>query len=296
MKIFRADHLGMCFGVRDAITTALQKSEERPLTVLGELVHNPTVLQQLAQAGVQTVHNPAELKTETVMITAHGSSAKAMAALKHSGHQLIDGTCPLVRFAHNSLLKLAREGFFPVIIGKKDHVEVRGLTGDLDDYRVILSEEEIPTIPEVARIGVASQTTQPAEKVERLVNAIRRHFPASQIRYIDTVCQPTKQRQTAAIDLAKRCSVVVVIGGKNSNNTRELAETCRRHCAHVYQVEKADQLNPQWFCEVDTVGITAGTSTPDSVISEVESVLQRWACESVAQPAPVLPNAMMVSR
>jgi 4-hydroxy-3-methylbut-2-enyl diphosphate reductase len=190
---------------------------------------------------------------------------------------VLEATCPLVRVAHRAVLKLASEGYHPVIVGKRDHVEVRGLTGDLTDFDVVLSEADILEMREHARFGVAAQTTQPIEKVRLLVNALRRRFPNSEVRFIDTVCQPTKQRQHAAVEIAQQSDVVIVAGGANSNNTRELVETCSRYCTRVYHVQTAADLRADWFFGVETVGLTAGTSTPDSVIHQVEQHVRKLA-------------------
>jgi 4-hydroxy-3-methylbut-2-en-1-yl diphosphate reductase len=171
---------------------------------------------------VRIEHQVAAVNTSNVMITAHGASDRARADLRAQGFNLIEATCPLVSFAHRAVMKLAKEGFHPVIIGKRDHVEVRGLTGDLGEFDVILTEEDVEALQERPRFGVASQTTQPVDRVRRLVKLLKSRFPASEVRFVDTVCQPTKQRQTAAIDLARKCDVVIVVGGAHSNNTREL--------------------------------------------------------------------------
>jgi 4-hydroxy-3-methylbut-2-enyl diphosphate reductase len=136
-------------------------------------------------------------------------------------------------------------------------------------------------LAERERFGVAAQTTQPVDKVERLTALIRQRFPKSEVRLIDTVCRPTKQRQTAAVELARQCDVVVVIGGAHSNNTHELTATCRRHCARVHHVQGADGLRAEWFAGARTVGITAGTSTPDLVVDEVEQWLENLERQSV---------------
>jgi 4-hydroxy-3-methylbut-2-enyl diphosphate reductase len=271
----------MCFGVRDAIEMAFEQSRLEPLTILGDLVHNETVLGELRARGIRIVQEAGEARTRTVMVTAHGASERAMARARSQGLNLMQATCPLVRVAHRAVMKLAREGYHPVIIGKADHVEVRGLTGDLDEFDVVLTEADVFRLQERARFGVAAQTTQPIEHARRIVERIRMRFPASEVRFIDTVCQPTKQRQNAAVELAQRSDVVVVIGGENSNNTRELVRTCERYCSRVYHVQTAADLRPEWFGLADTVGVTAGTSTPDSVISEVE----RWlVCLAAARP------------
>src|SRR5438552_17102130 len=272
MKIIRAEHLGMCFGVRDAIALALQESAAQPLTILGELVHNEAVLASLQQSGIRIEPDPATVTTPAVMITAHGASQRMMKRVRERGLNVTEATCPLVQFAHRAVSKLVDEGYHPVIVGKRDHVEVRGLTEDLKEFDVVLAETDVDGLQERPRFGIAAQTTQPVERVRRLVFLIRQRFPRSEVRFIDTVCQPTKQRQTSAIELARRSDVVIVIGGAHSNNTRELAETCSRYCPRVHHVQTAADLQAESFARAQTVGVTAGTSTPDAVIREVT----RW--------------------
>ena len=279
MKIIRAEHLGMCFGVKDAIALALETARQEPLTILGDLVHNETVLAALKAKGVVIEQQAENVNTQTVMVTAHGASERALARTRALGLNVLEATCPLVQVAHRAVLKLARDGFHPVIVGKRDHVEVRGLTEDLTDFDVVLSEADILRVKEHARFGIAAQTTQPIEKVRLLVNLLRRRFPNSETRFIDTVCQPTKQRQHAAVELAQQCDVMIVIGGAHSNNTRELVETCSRYCARVHHVQTADDLRAEWFHDMETVGITAGTSTPDSIINQVEQSLRTLAAK-----------------
>jgi 4-hydroxy-3-methylbut-2-en-1-yl diphosphate reductase len=280
MKILKAEHLGMCFGVRDAINLALQQAEQQPLTILGELVHNRTVLHELEQQGIQFAHSPGQVTTQTVMITAHGAAQKTVGGLQKQGLTVLEATCPLVHFAHQSLRNLVKAGYHPVIIGKRDHVEVRGMTGDLEAFDVVLSEDEMDSLQERPRFGVVAQTTQPLAEARKLVARLQQRFPQSEVRFVDTVCQPTKQRQNSAIELAQQCDLVIVIGGANSNNTRQLAATCANHCRSVFHVQSARDLKLEWFTGADTVGITAGTSTPASLIEEVE----HWIREHLPEP------------
>src|SRR5215471_15307716 len=197
MKILRAAHLGMCFGVRDAIALALDHADTGPLTILGDLVHNPTVLGALEAKGIAVARDVAHVTTPTLMVTAHGTSERTLARTRALGLTVVEATCPLVRVAHRAVAALARDGYHVVVVGQRDHVEVRGLTGDLDRDRfsVVLEDEDVLALQEHPRLGVAAQTTQPAEKVRRLVTRIRQRFPRSDVRFIDTVCKPTKERQ-----------------------------------------------------------------------------------------------------
>ncbi len=274
MKIIRAEHLGMCFGVRDAIALAIKANDTAPLTILGDLVHNDTVLGSLRARGIDIKHEVADVATPAVMITAHGTSQRTLGEVRRRGLNVIEATCPLVHAAHESIAELVGAGFHPVIIGRRDHVEVRGLTGDLEAYDVVLTEADVLKLAAKPRFGIAAQTTQPIDQVRHLVDLIRQRFPESEVRFVDTVCRPTKQRQASAIALARQCDVVVVIGGAHSNNTRELVATCRRHCVRVHHAQTADDLRSDWFAGARTVGITAGTSTPDSVIDNVENTIR----------------------
>jgi 4-hydroxy-3-methylbut-2-enyl diphosphate reductase len=257
---------------------ALSSPHGSDLTILGELVHNTEILRRLREAGVRSVPSvDAPVETSRVMITAHGAATTVIERLRARGLHVEEATCPLVTHAHRRLQRLAAQGYFPVVIGNPQHVEVRGLVGDLDEYAVISSEAEVPRLTGRPRLGVVSQTTQPLELVLQIVDQIRAAFPEAEVRFVDTVCQPTKERQSAARRLASLCPVIIVIGGQNSNNTRQLVRTCEAEGARAYQVESAADLRPEWFVDIDTVGLTAGTSTPDEVIQEVHDALLRWA-------------------
>ncbi len=275
-KILKAAHLGMCFGVRDAIALARELAAAAPLTILGELVHNPDVLRDLERAGVRTAHQPDQIQTTSVMITAHGASDARIAGLRSRGYRVTEATCPLVQVAHQAIRKLVWEGYHPVVIGRRNHVEVQGLTEDFAAGSVVLSEADVDLLPLKARYGVIAQTTQPIDRVLELVETLRARRPGSEVRFIDTVCHPTKQRQTAAVDLASQCEVVLVIGGALSNNTAELVTRCSRFCKRVYHIEGASDLRSVWFRGDETVGITAGTSTPDQTLEEVERWLEQF--------------------
>jgi 4-hydroxy-3-methylbut-2-en-1-yl diphosphate reductase len=287
MRVLRAEHLGMCFGVRDAIALAFTHGESAPLTILGDLVHNEAVLAGLQAKGIAVARNPFDVKTNRVMVTAHGASERMLAKVRALGLETIEATCPLVDVAHQAIRTLVCEGYHPVIVGQRDHVEVRGLTEDLEAFDVVLHEHDVLQLEEHPRLGVAAQTTQPLDRVRHLVALMRQRFPRSDVRFIDTVCHPTKQRQSAAVDLARQCDVVIVVGGANSNNTRELVNTCRHHCSQVHHIQTESDIRSEWVVGADTVGVTAGTSTPEDVIDRVERQLRALGAEpSTASHTP----------
>ena len=277
LEIRRAEHLGMCFGVRDAITLARKEAAVQPLTVLGELVHNATVLSDLEHRGVQFEDAPEQVKTKAAMITAHGASDKAKARAMKAGLAVSDATCPLVHHAHQRVRELESAGYHPVIVGRIGHVEVRGMTEDLAAYDIVLNETDIDALAGREKFGVVAQTTQPIAHVRRMVAHLQMRFPKAEVKFVDTVCQPTKQRQAAAEELAAASDVVLVIGGANSNNTAELARTCGKYCDSVHHVQGPDGVQADWLPITGTVGITAGTSTPDELIDSVEASVRELA-------------------
>lgn len=289
MKITLARHHGMCFGVRDALRATHRQADQvapgQTVTVLGQLIHNPVAHRHLEAAGVRQAdrHQPLdELPPGPLVITAHGVADRDRARWRASGREVVDTTCPLVHKAHHALAKLVAEGRHPVIIGKADHVEVRGLHGDFPHADIVLSTEQIDALPDHERIGVVSQTTQPADRVAQLVAHLRQVQPQADVKFTDTVCQPTKDRQRALLELCRDSEMVIAIGGRHSNNTRQLVLTAEAHGCRAHQVECADDLRREWLRGVERVGVTAGTSTLDETVAEVMAVLQAWA----ANPEP----------
>ena len=256
---------------------AHERAKTGPLTILGDLVHNATVSADLRARGIAIAHDVADVKTPTVMVTAHGASERALARTRALGFEVVEATCPLVHVAHKAVRALVRDGYHPVIVGQRGHVEVRGLTGDLDPLR--RHAWTTRTCSRFNRIRESGGRADDAAGCESAAHcrSDQAPVPDSLVRLVDTICRPTKDRQIAAADLARQSDVVVVIGGANSNNTRELVQTCRRHCSHVYHVQTYADLRPGWFADVRTVGITAGTSTPDEIIEEVDRRIREFA-------------------
>lgn len=283
MEIILAEHYGLCFGVRDALRHAETLAAAGPLTVLGELVHNPLALARLDAHGVHRgqLDGRASAPTHRVLITAHGAADERRRAWTGAGYEVADTTCPLVKRAHRQLAALVAAGYFPVVIGQAAHVEVRGLTGDFPGAAVVGCAADVASVPVAERYGVISQTTQPSATVAGLVAALRAARPDAEVRYCDTVCQPTKDRQTALQALLARAEVIVVVGGRHSNNTRQLVLAAEAAGRRAHQVERAEEVDAEWFDGVQSVGLTAGTSTLPETVQAVRERLEEIAGAAV---------------
>ncbi|MEE8127712.1 MAG: 4-hydroxy-3-methylbut-2-enyl diphosphate reductase [Nitrospinaceae bacterium] len=284
MKVSLASALGTCFGVKDAINLALEPQFKGDLTIIGQLVHNGQVNESLKKNGVSVVDGADaidQIKTKKVMITAHGAAEKMKKKLTDAGLVVFDASCPLVMRVHNTIKSMVEKNYFPVVIGQEDHVEVKGIVGDLDDYIVVGSEDDLEKLRATGKrkFGIVSQTTQQVEKVEHLVGKIREMDCVDDVAFVNTICQPTRDRQIAVGDLADQVDLMIVIGGYNSSNTKKLVQVCDEKNVEAYHIEASSQLDKQWFINKKHVGITAGTSTPEYIINDVHSAILEIARE-----------------
>lgn len=278
MQVLRADELGMCFGVRDALAVVDRVADPAAVTIHGELVHNPEVLAELARRGfVQSPEVGRALPaTPAVLVTAHGVSERERARLLAAGKRLLDTTCPLVGRAHAAARQLAAEGRRVVVVGRRDHVEVRGLVEDLDLPYVVAGVDDVATWPD-ARLGVLCQTTTPEALAAAVLAAVRARNPHADVRFVDTVCAPTKARLAALLDLLPRIDALVVVGGHDSNNTRQLAAHGERAGVPTCHVAAVGELRAEWFDGRERIGVTAGTSTLPATIDAVVAWLRDLA-------------------
>ncbi len=279
----------MCFGVRDALRAIERVEEPEVVTIHGELVHNEVVLRQLDDRGFNSVdesNRNAVPQTSHVLITAHGVSDRERGRLEASGLKLIDTTCPLVRRAHAAALQLRDEGRHVIVVGKPSHVEVRGLVDDLPSYSIVERACDVESYPH-DRLGIIAQTTSIDQTVDQIRAAIIAQNPNADIRFIDTVCLPTKDHQRSLERLIDEVDAIVVVGGRNSNNTRALAERARERGRPALHVQDESELDIDWFHPEWTVGLTAGTSTLDTTIDAVHNALTALA----ERLEPALQNA-----
>ena len=272
MRITLAEAMGTCFGVQDAIDMALDPAFENKLTIVGQLVHNPQVTQQLQENGVAIVDRDKvdQITTEAVMITAHGASDSTKQDLEGRGFTVYDASCPLVIRLHKLARMLERKDYWVVVVGRADHVEVKGVVGNLGPCSVVAGADDLSQLAGKKRIGVVSQTTNRPEQVAEVVAAIQQLPGVEDVRYVDTICQPVKDRQQAIHGLLQAgIDTALVVGGYNSANTKKLQNILQQNGVNAYHIEAPAEVDPQWLADCEHLGVTAGTSTPQDVIESV---------------------------
>jgi 4-hydroxy-3-methylbut-2-enyl diphosphate reductase len=286
MQILRASEMGFCFGVRRAVEIMEEAVRERgPMVSLGSVVHNPQVVDKLRQEGLAVIQDVSQAGDKPVAITAHGVGPDVIERLEASGVEILDTTCPIVTRSQQWAKRLTEDGFALVVFGDPNHKEVRGVLGWAKGrVLVFASEDEVGPLPAdfPSRLGVLSQTT---ETEARFASFVKKLFETnldriSELRVLNTLCHATTAQQAATMHLAEQVSLMIVVGGKDSANTRHLAVVSRDCGVETYHIETADEIDPAWLEGHERVGLTAGASTPDFVIDDVAARL-----ESLATPA-----------
>ena len=273
MRVVRAKHAGVCYGVERALDMAVAAMmDEDDTYTLGPLIHNPTVVKQLEEQGVKVAKSVDDIESGIVVIRSHGVEPHVMQQLKDKGLTVIDATCPHVAKAQRSAGELRDAGGTVIVIGRAEHPEVKGLCGHAGERAVVVADvDELPD-ELIEPVGIVVQTTESKEKLEAVVEAVRARGIEPVVK--NTICFATRQRQNSAADLADEVDAIVVIGGKNSSNTTHLYDICKAHCERSYFIERVDEIDPAWFAGCETVGVTAGASTPDDQICAVVDYLE----------------------
>ncbi len=270
-QVTLANAAGFCFGVKKAIDKAEEQAEA---FIFGSLIHNPQEVARLDSLGKHIVSSLDDVKGNEVIITAHGLDIKKIDEMKARNMSIIDTTCPLVTHIYRSGLKMEQKGLRVVIVGDPKHVEVKGIASRMKDPIIVYKEEDMDQVPQGARVGVICQSTLFLQKFDRFVELLKAR--CSEVEAVNTICKPTKDRQTSARALAQEVDVMVVIGGYNSSNTHKLAEVAMERLGkeNTHHVETAQELKPEWFYDKKHVGVTAGASTPDYLIEEVMKAVE----------------------
>ncbi|MBP7248119.1 MAG: bifunctional 4-hydroxy-3-methylbut-2-enyl diphosphate reductase/30S ribosomal protein S1 [Negativicutes bacterium] len=269
MKIIFAKEMGFCYGVRRAVESAIASADTVGGAVtLGPIIHNPQMVGKLKELGVGVVHSLENLDAKKVIIRSHGVGPRVYQEAEEKGIEILDATCPHVRKVREAVLEFAKQNRRIIIIGEADHPEVQGVQEWAGDRSLVIStEEEAQAIPYGDSIGVVAQTTFQNSIFDELVKIIQ--SKSEDVAIKPTICSATELRQQAVRDLCNEVELVVVVGGKNSGNTKRLAEIAKEEGKKVILVEIAEELNPEDFTNLESIGITAGASTPDEIIQSV---------------------------
>ena len=277
MKVIKAKTAGFCFGVKRAVDTVYEQADTcgGPIYTYGPIIHNEEVVKDLESRGVSVIRSEEELEgiTEgTVIIRSHGVEKRICDKLRGKGLRIVDATCPFVKKIHNIVEKESAEGKYILIIGNPDHPEVIGIRGWAgSNVSVIQNADDIEKVDfsKNKKICVVSQTTFNYNKFQDLVEIIKKK--SYDISVLNTICNATKARQTEARSIAESVDAMIVIGDKHSSNTQKLYEICRNACNNTYYIQTLDDLDLNQLGSVETVGITAGASTPNNIIEEVQN-------------------------
>jgi 4-hydroxy-3-methylbut-2-enyl diphosphate reductase len=263
-RVIISDNAGFCFGVKRAVKIALNTKGNK-VNTLGPIIHNPQVVRLLEQKGITPVNELKEA-SDTLIIRAHGVPDSTIREAESLGLKVVDATCPLVKRVKTAAKELYDSGYSVLVVGEKSHPEVISIVKDVG-LTVIEKPSDVDNLPHYKKAGVVSQTTQTRGNFNEITKRLKSR--CDELKVVNTICDATTNRQNSAVELAKKVDFMVVIGGYNSSNTKNLAELCRRIIT-TRHIEDASELEKGWFEGKETVGITAGASTPDFVIKEVK--------------------------
>ena len=271
MQVLLARENGFCFGVKKAVELTEAAAETgKPVHNLGQVVHNPTISRRLAERGVKVIKDVSQAERGVVVVRAHGVPPAVRREIEERGLECIDATCSLVLRAQRFTKQLADEGYRVIILGTPDHPEVVGLKGYAGhDFAIVETKEEWEKLPRMKKAGVVSQSTQPPWAFTALVAHVA--TIAQELKVFNTVCPVTVKRQHAATELAGQVRTILVVGGKNSANTRELVNLARMQGRSAYHIEGADELREEWLVGEEVVGLIGGCSTPMDTLLEVKA-------------------------
>lgn len=283
MRIRVAKSAGFCFGVRRAINIALEAAgKERDVYMLGEIVHNEFVVAQIEQAGIRIVDEIRDIDDGVLLLRAHGSVPELYQEAEAKGLRVVDATCPMVLEIHRIAQMLEQEGYQVVIIGDQNHDEVRGIAGQVREARVISSPADVAKWPKrFGRLGVVVQSTQNLENVQGILAELVRF--CRELRFVNTICRPTADHQNEIRQMPRENDCMIIVGSYTSANTRRLTELSTAINPRTYQVQSSAELRPEWFDAVETVGISAGASTPDTIIRDVIAAIRALRPDAVVE-------------
>ena len=270
MKIIIAKDAGYCFGVRDAVNLAYDTADEHgEVYMLGDIVHNENVINDLDKAGAKVVQSIDDVPIDKpLLLRAHGSKRDVWKSAKEKGMKLVDATCPLVHEIHREVKKLSEEGRQIFVIGDHGHDEVVAIADQVPDSIVLANLNEAKALKKFKKAGVVSQSTQTIENVQEIINILMEKV--FDLHFVNTICYPTKRNQEQIKELARESDIMIIIGSFTSANSKRLTSLSKTLNKNTYQVTISKDIDPKWFDNCKSVGISAGASTPDYLIKEVK--------------------------
>jgi (E)-4-hydroxy-3-methyl-but-2-enyl pyrophosphate reductase len=274
MEVIIAEKHGFCPGVKNAIKLAKETlAKQGKVYSLGPIIHNDQVVSELAQAGLKTVNSIENISDGTVLIRSHGATAEQLDKIRQKGLKIVDATCVLVKRLQKISIKLNKDGYKVVMIGDKEHPEVQAIVGSTENIIVAASQADLETLGPNEKLGIICQTTQSRDYFAQMVaNIVKKGF--SELKIINTLCKEAVQRQASAVELCKKVDVMFVLGGHDSANTKKLAELCKKHNKQTFHLQNIKELDKNTVYGKRIAGITAGASTPETVVSEFVGVLR----------------------
>jgi (E)-4-hydroxy-3-methyl-but-2-enyl pyrophosphate reductase len=279
VEIRKASVQGFCFGVAITVKKAEEAIASRgDVTTLGHVVHNPQMVESLAQRGLKNAQNVDDVDSGALFVRAHGLPVDVYEKAKEKKLEIIDATCPMVTKIHVQAEKLKADGYKIVVIGDSNHPEVKGTLSHVPGAWCIQSIDDVAKLPRSSKVGVVVQSTWSGEGFTEIVRALSAKY--YEVRAVNTICTDTHNRQDEALRLAKNVQVMVVVGGKTSANTKHLADLSESHGAKAYHIEGPDELQSQWFHNVDVAGLMSGASTPGWLVDQVEARMEALAASA----------------
>ncbi len=281
MKINTAKSAGFCFGVKRAIAIAKEcAGKNKPVYMLGDIVHNETVVHSLSLSGIKRIKRLGKGKGKILLIRAHGETKEIYIQAKKKGYKIIDATCPMVKEIHKLADGLEKKGFGIVIIGDKKHAEVKGITGQIKQKAVIIDRlKNIPLkkLSRTKKTAVLVQSTQDYDKTLSIVKKLKKHIP--NLKFFNTICVPTREKQAETKKMPLENEAMIIIGSKTSANTKRLYQLSKKINKNTHWIQSANDIRKKWFKNIKKAGITAGASTPDETIKEVTNRIKNIAAE-----------------
>jgi 4-hydroxy-3-methylbut-2-en-1-yl diphosphate reductase len=278
-KLIVVKNIGFCFGVKRTVNIALKAlGENRSLSTLGDIVHNPLVMKVLKKKGLKVAQNTREVEKHNCpfIIRSHGLDPEKIKKIKKKGKLIYDATCPSVKNIHLLVKELDKKKYFIIIIGDKNHPEVQALKKyKRSGVFIFQHPEELNIKRKIRKLAVIGQTTLSFRGYLDMVKIVSEKINFEKMVVYNTICKVTEQRQTEALELSSEVEMMLVLGGKNSSNTKKLFQTCRKNNKNTHHIEKIEELNKLPYNRIDSIGITSGTSTPEYFIEEVIKYLKK---------------------